>query len=156
MAAVPLKFTAVAPVKAFPVIVTEVPTVPEVGENEETVGTTPNEAALVPAPAGVLIAMGPVRALEGTVAVTWESDFTLNFADTPLKVTDVDPVNPVPLMVTFVPTGPEVGLKLVMDGGEEATATNGGLVTVEVSSASPRMLVHARALNRRICAPSPR
>jgi hypothetical protein len=36
--AVPLKVTAVAPVKPLPVIVTDVPAGPEVGVNEETVG----------------------------------------------------------------------------------------------------------------------
>ena len=42
---------------------------------------------------------------------------TVNAAVTPLKVTAVAPVKFVPLIVTLVPTGPLVGVKLVIVGG---------------------------------------
>jgi hypothetical protein len=60
--------------------------------------------------------IGPVVAPVGTVAVTCVSEFTLNVAETPLNVTLVAPVKPIPMIVTEVPTGPLVGLNLVMAG----------------------------------------
>jgi hypothetical protein len=60
--------------------------------------------------------IGPVVAPVGTVAVTLVSELTLNVAETPLNVTLVAPVKLVPVIVTEVPTGPLVGLKLVMAG----------------------------------------
>src|SRR6185437_5350642 len=114
VAALPLKVTAVAPVKPLPVMVTDVPTGPEVGVNEETVGpacvVTVNDAVLAPVPAGVVTAIGPVVAPVGTVAVSWVAELTVNVAALPLKVTAVAPVKPLPVMVTDVPTGPEVGV----------------------------------------------
>ena len=79
-AGVPLKVTAVAPVKALPVIVTVVPVLPELGLKAETVGITPNVAGLDPLPAGVATLMVPVSAPEGTVAVMVESETTVNAA----------------------------------------------------------------------------
>ena len=108
VAVVPLNFTAVAPVKPLPVMVTEVPDGPEVGVNEETAGAVPvtvNEAVLVPVPAGVVTATGPVVAPAGTVAVIWVSEVTVNVAVVPLNFTAVAPVKPLPVMVTEVPDG---------------------------------------------------
>jgi hypothetical protein len=54
-------------------MVTDVPDEPELGVNEETMGpevvVTVNDAVLVPVPAGVVTAIGPVVAPVGTVAV---------------------------------------------------------------------------------------
>jgi hypothetical protein len=122
VAAVPLKPTAVAPVKALPVIVTVVPAGPEEGESDETVGrgaVTVNDPELVPVPAGVVTATGPVVAPLGTVAVMLESETTLNVAAFPLKLTPVAPVKALPVIVTEVPTGPE-------DGETDDTAGGGG------------------------------
>jgi hypothetical protein len=52
----------------------------------------------------------------GTVAVTFVSEFTVNVAEIPLNFTPVALLKLVPLIVTEVPTGPLVGLKLVMAG----------------------------------------
>ena len=71
---------------------------------------------LVAVPPGVVIVIGPVVAPEGTVAVTWLSEFTVKVAEVALNFTLVAPVKLVPVRVTTVPTGPLVGLKLVMTG----------------------------------------
>jgi len=65
--------------------------------------------------------MGPVVAPPGTVAVIWVLLLTVKVAATPLKRTSVVPVKFVPVMVTEVPTGPDVGEKLVMVGGRKTT-----------------------------------
>ena len=68
---VPLNFTAVAPVKAVPVIVTLAPTAPLVGEKLviEGAGITVKLLALVAVPPAVVTLMVPVVAPLGTVAV---------------------------------------------------------------------------------------
>ena len=45
------------------------------------------------------------------------ADVTVKLAAVPLNVTAVAPVKFVPLIVTLVPTGPLVGVKLVIVGG---------------------------------------
>jgi hypothetical protein len=67
-------------------------------------------------PPGVVMEIGPVVAPVGTVAVTCVSEFTVKVAETPLNVRLVAPVKLVPVIVTEVPTGPLVGLKLLMVG----------------------------------------
>ena len=71
VAVVPLNFTAVAPVKAVPVITTLAPTAPLVGEMPVMVGggITVKEPALVPVPPAVVTLIVPVVAPAGTVAV---------------------------------------------------------------------------------------
>jgi hypothetical protein len=122
-AAMPWNVTAVAPVKARPVIVTEVSTRPEAGLNGETVGITLN-VELVAVPAAVVTAMGPVSAPFGTLAVIWLSEFTVKLALTPLKVTAVAPVKWLPLIVTEARTLPEVGEKEEMAGAADAVTVN--------------------------------
>ena len=77
---VPLKRTAEAPEKPAPLMVTEVPTGPLVGVNPVIAGAgiTVKLPLLVAVPPGVSIWMGPEVASEGTAAVIWESDTTLN------------------------------------------------------------------------------
>jgi hypothetical protein len=75
---------------------------------------------LVTGPHGVVTLIGPVVAVEGTVAVIWVAEFTTNVEVTLLNVTEVV-VNPVPLklvpvMMTDVPVGPEVGANEVIVG----------------------------------------
>ena len=70
VAAVPLNFTAVTPVNFVPVIVTVAPTLPLSGVNELMVGVTVKLAALVPVPLAVVILIGPVVAVVGTLAVS--------------------------------------------------------------------------------------
>jgi hypothetical protein len=70
VAAVPLKFTEVAPVNPEPETVTVVPVGPLVGENELIVGAegvlTVKLVELVPVPFGAVTLIGPVVALLGT------------------------------------------------------------------------------------------
>ena len=122
VALVPLKFTAVAPVKFAPEIVTLVPTAPLVGEKLVMLGTgvppvTVKLVALVAMPPPVVTLMVPLVVPAATVAVICVSEFTVNEeASVPLNVTIAAPVKLVPVMVTLVPTGPLVGAKLVMLG----------------------------------------
>jgi len=114
LAPTPPNRTAVAPVKAVPVIVTEVPVLPLVGENEEILGAalvTVKFVALVAVPPGVVTVIRPVVAPDGTfvsIRVPW--GFTVNdAAATPLNRTAVAPPKPLPLIRTEVPTGPLFG-----------------------------------------------
>jgi len=70
LAALPLKRTALAPVKFVPLIVTPVPAGPLVGVKLAIVGAgiTVKLAALVAVPPGVVTLTGPVVAPAGTVA----------------------------------------------------------------------------------------
>jgi hypothetical protein len=79
VADVPLNFTAVAPVKAVPLIVTLVPTDPLVGVNPVMVGgtVTVKVPLLVAVPAGVVTLIVPVVAPAGTGAVIWVSESTV-------------------------------------------------------------------------------
>ena len=65
--------------------------------------------------------IGPVMAPGGTVAVILVGEFTVKDALTPPNWTAVAPVNPNPVMVTEVPTGPLVGLKEPNAGTGEGT-----------------------------------
>ena len=116
--------TAVAPLKLFPTIVTWIPRLPEVGVKLEIDGlpggavVTVNEVLLAPVPFGVVTAIWPVVAPVGTRAVMLVPELTEKVADgLPLNVTAVAPVKFVPVMETFVPTGPPVGVNDVTVGG---------------------------------------
>ena len=118
VAPAPLKLTLVAPVKLVPVIITVVPTVPLVGFRLVITGAgtvTVNARPLL-IPPGVVTVTLPVVAPAGTVAVIWLPEFTVKLAAVPLKLTAVAPVRLVPVRMTEVPTGPLVGLRLVMAG----------------------------------------
>jgi hypothetical protein len=115
----PLNATPVMPTKLVPLMVTEVPTVPLVGENELTVGTakvTLKAEPLVPVPPEVVTVMAPEVAVEGTVVVICESVFTVKLAETPLNFTEVAPVNLSPVRTTEVPESPLVGVNEVTVG----------------------------------------
>jgi hypothetical protein len=72
---------------------------------------------LVPVPAAVVTEIGPVTAPVGTVAVISVAETTWCVeAPTPPNLTEVAPLKLVPVIVTDVPTGPEVGVKLVITG----------------------------------------
>jgi hypothetical protein len=127
-ALVPPNATAVAPVKFVPVIVTEVPTGPQVGTNEEIEALAPEVTTKSPVLVAVELSAAtteilPVVAPVGTVAVM----LTLEFTVKPLAPTDVllnftflAPVKPWPLMDTEVPTGPLWGENEVMLVAAEA------------------------------------
>ncbi len=60
--------------------------------------------------------MVPVVAPAGTDVLMWVSFVTVYVAAVPLNFTALALVNPVPVITTGVPTGPLVGLKLVIVG----------------------------------------
>lgn len=113
-----LNITAVAPVKSVPVMVTLVPTGPLVGAKVVMVGAgiTVKLMRLVAVPPGVVTLIGPEVASAGTVAVISVEDTTPKLASIPLNITAVAPVKSVPVMVRFAPTGPLVGVKVVIVG----------------------------------------
>jgi hypothetical protein len=128
VAVVPANRTAVAPVKFVPVMTTEVPGAPLVGEKPVTVGAgvavTSKLVELVPVPAGFTTEMAPSVAPVGTVAVICVAELTVNVEFVPLKRTAVAPVKLVPVIVTEVPTGPLVGVKPVTVGVWVAVTVN--------------------------------
>ena len=137
------------PVKFVPLIVTDVPTGPEVGENELMVGlggvVTSKLLELIAVPPGVVTRILPSVAPDGTVAVILVEEFTVNEAETLLNVTLLTLTKLVPLIVTEVPTGPELGENevIVGAGGEvtskllELVAVPPGVVTRIFPSVAP-------------------
>ena len=119
LAVLPWKATAVAPVKSAPLIVTLVPSGPPAGVKFAIVGgfTTVKLVALVAVPPGVVTLGGPVVAPTGTGASIAVSEVIVKLVALPLNVTAVAPVKLVPLIDTLAPTGPLVGVKLVIVGG---------------------------------------
>ena len=126
VAAVPLKVTVLVPCvapKLEPLIVTELPTGPEVGERVviEGVEITVKGDPLLATPPTVTTTF-PVLAPAGTRAtIDVALQLVIDVAVVPLKVTVLVPcVAPKlePLIVTEAPTGPEVGERLVIEGGE--------------------------------------
>ncbi len=126
VAAVPLNVTVLVPCvdpKFVPVIVTAVPTGPEVGDRlvmlgaDDTVKLTP----LLATPPTVTTTF-PVVAPLGTDVAMLVALQLVTVAAVPLNVTVLVPcVDPkfVPVIVTAVPTGPEVGDRLVMLGADD-------------------------------------
>jgi hypothetical protein len=125
VASVRLNTTSLAPVRFVPLIVTNVPGAPLVGENELIVGlpaaATMKSVALVAVPPGVVTWMGPVCVPLATVAEIFvlESTVKLSAALFP-NLTAVAPVKFVPSITTSAPTGPEVGENDVIVGAPAA------------------------------------
>jgi hypothetical protein len=119
--AIPLKVTVLEPCvapKFVPLIVTEVPTAPEVTDRPVMVGGSVNVTPLLARPATVTTT-GPVVAPVGTGTTIEVAPQLVGVAATPLNVTVLVPcVAPkfVPLIVTEVPTGPDVGDSPLMLG----------------------------------------
>jgi hypothetical protein len=121
--AVPLNVTVLVPwtvPKAVPLMVTTLPTPPEVGERVVITGggVTVNVCVLLPVPP-IVTSTGPVVAPVGT-GTTMVVPFQLvGVAAVPLKVTVLLPwvkLKFVPVIVTGAVTAPEVGERLVMVG----------------------------------------
>ena len=85
-------------------------------------------AVLVALPLRVMTEICPVVAPAGTIAVICVELLTVNVANVPLKATEVVPTKFVPLMVTTVPTGPEVGENDVIVGATGAVTVNFALL----------------------------
>src|SRR5207245_961400 len=95
---------------------------PAAGAVMETVGgvvsTTVKMLVLVAVPPAVVTLSGPVVAPVGTVSRIVVAEAPVRGAAlTPLNVTAVAPVKFVPVIVTMVPSGPLVGVRLVIVGG---------------------------------------
>ena len=119
LALVPLNSTAEAPVKLVPLMVTLVPTGPLPGVKLVIVGglITVKLLALLAVPSEVVTLIGPLETPAGTVAVIAVAELTVKLALTLLNSTAVAPLKLVPLIVTLVPTGPLLGVKLEIVGG---------------------------------------
>jgi hypothetical protein len=125
-AAVPLKVTALAPwlaPKFAPEIVTDVPTGPDVGFRLVMLGggVTVKDTPLLTTPPTDTTTL-PVVAPTGTGMVMLVSDQLVDLPCVPLNVTKLDigpTVGPkfAPVIVTIDPTGPDVGLMLMILGG---------------------------------------
>jgi hypothetical protein len=127
-AATPLNRTAVAPANPLPLMRTEVPTGPLLGENEEIVGAvavvvTVKFVALIAVPLAVFTVIGPVVAPVGTLATICVAAFDVIVAITPLNFTQVAPVRLVPLIVTEVPTDPLDGENEEIVGAADVVVT---------------------------------
>ena len=127
VAVVPLNFTVLVPwvePKFNPVIVTDAPTAPEVGDRLLMLGNTVNATPLLFTPLAKTTTL-PVVAPLGTVTLIEVALQLVTVAAVPLNFTVLVPwVEPkfVPVTVTAAPTAPEVGDKLVMFGA--ATTVN--------------------------------
>lgn len=115
--------TRVAPEKNVPLIVTELPVIPEVGVNDVIVGgeegVIVNFAALVTVPVGAEVlatVTNPVVVPAATFACSWVGEFSFtDVAATPLTLTVELALNPTPLTLRSVPIGPEAGSRAVID-----------------------------------------
>ena len=85
---------------------------------------------LVAVPPEVLTVIAPLVDRFGTVATICVDDETVNFAVRPLNLTAETPVKFVPVIVTFVPTGPLAGVKPVTVGPAVTTVKLALLVAV--------------------------
>lgn len=148
--ATPLNLTDVVPVKLVPVIVTLDPVVPLAGVNPLILGIAgtmtekaPEEVTVPPA---VVTEIDPDVAPLGTVAEICVALFTEKVGvATKLNPTLVAPKRFVPVIVTIVPEGPEVGEKplmlgkggIVMEKALEEAALPQGVVTETVPVVAP-------------------
>jgi hypothetical protein len=106
----------------------------------------------VPAPLAVVTVITPETAIGGTltlIRVSAELTFGPG-AVTPPNCTVTGGANPLPLIVTRVPTGPLVGLKLVIDGA----ALTAALATGPIDANRP--IARATAIPRDLMVRPPR
>jgi hypothetical protein len=131
VADVPSNFTDVAPVRAVPEIVTDVPNVPLGGEKDEIAGAgtvTVKFVLLVSVPSGVVTLIGPVVDPLGTSAVIRSDESTVKVALVPWNFTAVAPSKFVPSIFTDVPTGPLLGENESIEGSEVAVTTKSSVL----------------------------
>lgn len=123
----PFNVTLVTVVKLVPLTVTIVPTNPDVGLIDVIVGGVGGNVTVktgpLALPSGFVTDTIPEVAPTGTIKVIDVLFTILNVSDVPFKLTEVTVFKLVPVIVTVVPTKPEVGLIEVMVGG------NMGIVT---------------------------
>ena len=109
-AVVPVNPTEVTESRLAPVIVTVEPGAAVAGENDVMEGGAAKLADAVAVPAAVLMLMGPLVTLAGTVARTVVAETLLNVAAGVVpKRTAIAPERFAPVMVTTVPAAPSAG-----------------------------------------------
>ena len=145
--------TPLTPVKPLPVMMTDAPGGPVVGENPLITGFTgtTKSVVLVPVPPGAVTTILPVVAPDGTVAVRCWSSATLYVVATPWNVTEDTPVpavNPLPVTVTSVPGGPLGGVNevTVVAAAAGTTAKVDSIAIAASVTAAPRTRTRARIL----------
>ncbi len=138
VAPVPLKVTVLVPwlePKLVPEIVMDVPTAPEVGDKLMILGATVKLIPLLAVPSTETTTL-PLVAPEGTVATIEVGLHPVAVAAMPLKVTVLVPCVAskfVPVIVTDVPTGPELGDTLATLGPVPGTVKFTPLLTVPLA-----------------------
>jgi len=88
-------------------------------------------------PPGVVTEILPVVAPPGTVATIWLDELVRNDAETPLKATFEALVKFEPVIVTVVPTGPWLGVNVLIDGAGTGAAVTVKLLVVVVAVCPP-------------------
>jgi hypothetical protein len=116
VAGVPLNVTVPEDPKLVPVIVTAVPTGPEVGDRLVMPGVTVKATPLLATPLSVTTTF-PVVAPVGTDVAMLDEVQLVVVAGVPLNVTVPEDPKLVPVIVTGVATAPNVGFRLVIEGG---------------------------------------
>ncbi len=111
---------------------------------------TVNESELVDTPPGVVASMGPLEAPVGAVAVICVSESTENLDSTPLKVTAVAPVRPLPAMLTETPGQAELGVndEIAGTGGGPGCDIGSGVAVAPLLGAVPRPKKRYRPASR--------
>jgi len=95
------------------------------GEKSVILGSTLKIVVLAPTPTGVVTLSTPVRAPEGTMAVTVVAVTAVGVTVTgPLNVTVLAPVRLMPAMTTDAPAGAAAGVTDVMRGSERTVSTS--------------------------------
>jgi len=157
VAAVVLNMTPVVPQKFVPVMFTVEPTGPVAGENDVIVAAAAEATTKLPAltvlPDGASTAMVPVDAPAGTVVVIEVSEATVNAGWlTPPKRTAVagpGVLNPVPVIVTGVPTTPHTGVNEVIVAADAGTAAKSTPMTPRTSASEVARAETFRFWNRK-------
>ena len=124
------KSIAVAPAKLVPLIRTSVPGAPPDGVKLVILGMTEKSVAEVVIPWGVMILIFPVVAPSGTVALIVVAETIVNRVATLLNFTSVAPWKPLPVIVTWLPTGPLEGKTMKILGGAVTVCVPARLVEV--------------------------
>jgi hypothetical protein len=116
-AATPLKVTDVTPASVVPVNTTLAFATAADGFALVRAGVTENVPVEVAVPMRVVMAMVPVKAPAGTMALTCVAEIGMMVrAAMPPKVIAVVPLKLVPVITTVAPSAPEPGLKLAIVG----------------------------------------
>ena len=124
LAVTPLKATASTLLRLSPVIVTSVPLPPVEGLKEVIMGEpTTKLDALVATETELVTVMGPLMGFAGTYAHISVDEMTANCVVMPPMATDCTSKKLFPVIVIWVPGGPEVGANSLILGSTLMTVT---------------------------------